>query len=202
MSKCCNCGHDQEVKFLKIEVVYDEWGTECPCEWGSFQVVGRDNQVAGDRKITYSTEELNVLFKNKQTRLLDRFKHGDVRWSLRGQGTQCQWDTMRGAGLLVINQEYFHDWPEDVQNDAIQDFLKAFNAWANGQIFRYTIISEGEVVDDCGGFYDTESLVETIMEDGMYNAYHKQVKLIGNAMFAVEDELEAALKKAGYTIVK
>ena len=104
--------------------------------------------------------------------ILSCYEHGNVAWSLKGEGMQCQWDTTQVAGILIFNGKAC-DLPkgyEARQKDA-RGFLETYNNWCNGQVYGYTVEEEiilscghkeMREVDSCWGFFDTDHMAEEI----------------------------------------
>ncbi|MDH5523034.1 MAG: hypothetical protein OEY01_03390 [Desulfobulbaceae bacterium] len=76
----------------------------------------------------------------------DRYKHGDVIWSLSGEGSQCRWDTALGAGILLFNGTEEID-PDDLDDHA-REFLKLYTEWCNGYVYYVEVEMDGEVQGD------------------------------------------------------
>ena len=89
--------------------------------------------------------------------LLDCYEHGEQHWSISGKGTQCRFDTARGAGVWVpddcLRSQLDADEREgkDRRAQAVlyaQQFLEQYNAIINGEV--YGIVTE--IYDEHGGF--------------------------------------------------
>ncbi len=137
---------------LRIE--YD-WDVESPCN-GDYQwkvtSFNRNHTNFGDPPLDYYGN-LSIGFRRKlqvgTAFLLDYFEHGTSIWSLRGEGPQCPWDSVTGAGFMALDDP--KDRPEGRKEDA-RNFLKWYNDWCNGQTFQYSLEKEGEVIDSRCGF--------------------------------------------------
>jgi hypothetical protein len=97
--------------------------------------------------------------------VLDCYDHSGRTWSLHKEGRQCEWDTASGGGVLV--------WEEDEENmgaktleDRAEDaraFLKEYNAWANGNVYLFTL--EGpDLHETICGFYDEDEMMKQIAD--------------------------------------
>lgn len=123
---------------------------------------------------------------------LGYYEHGSSSWFLQGQGgpgTDCPWDGVRFAGLIVWENdpsEIGGETPEDREKDA-ERFLEIYTSWCNGEIYQYSIENhDGEFVDSCCGFYSAESMLEHIRDfckDG------EIVEVTGESAWFIEDEL-------------
>ena len=107
--------------------------------------------------------------------VLSYYEHSGCAWSLRGQGTQCRFDSVDVAGILVWEHN-----PKDMGAGTLEaraadaeGFLKTYNAWANGDGYGYQVEevitqpcghTEVKDVDSCFGFYglDLEYMAERV----------------------------------------
>ena len=135
--------------------------------------------------------------------LLSYFEHGNCTWSLKGEGTQCRWDSVRVAGLLVWSGSpkdcgysnspdgkwHKECWKTDYESREknAREFLKAYTEWCNGSCYCYSLVEydeatgvEGEHVDSCSGYIGDESLVSAIKEAVKGNKV-KVVEVTGDA---------------------
>lgn len=90
---------------------------------------------------------------------LDYFEHGDCRWSLEGEGSQCQWDNSARAGLLIGDKaglDYLKIPPEDRVNSA-RNMLNMYSSWLNGYVYEYSLV---EPTPPCGHCGSTPSAAE------------------------------------------
>lgn len=95
---------------------------------------------------------------------LSYYEHGLCRWSLRGEGPQCHWDSVDIAGLLVwtgkpsdIGAKSYEDRTTDARN-----FLEEYTDWCNGNCYWFSLEDDQKILDSCGGFIGTEQLTEAI----------------------------------------
>ena len=214
MSKCCNCGEDQSLEFLKVEIIYDEnCGDDSPCNWGRFELVKPDRSqiidggnpgfVVGNYEgKKYSADELEEAFNEGNAFHIDKYEHGEVNYRLHGEGMQCQWDTSPFNAVLVCTDEDTQKLPEPDKLKFAREFLSIFNKWANGHVYRAVIFESGHVVvSGSGGLYDEEDLLYYLLEEGLPESDVKHIRLCGNALDLFEDELKPSLEKAGYILV-
>lgn len=102
---------------------------------------------------------------------LDCYQHSGTSWSLRGEGMQCGWDTSRCSGLLIWENDE-EDMGAKTLEDRAKDaraFLKEYNAWANGNVYRFHLTDVGEDGENYGGWTDEDAMMEEItslLEDG------------------------------------
>jgi hypothetical protein len=98
--------------------------------------------------------------------LLSYYEHGGCVWSLRGEGPQCQWDSVDVAGVLVWERK-----PGDLQptyakrRESAKTTLETYTSWCNGEVYGYSVDevvtlpcghTEEKDVDSCFGFYGND----------------------------------------------
>lgn len=150
---------------LVVRIEYDD-SPEDPCKWDVFRVHSfnrRHNSFTDPDDLGLRSLGFRRKLECHTAFMLDYFEHGDGQWSLHGEGMQCQWDTARFAGVLVIEN------PKDISPDrrveAARGFLETYTNWCNGHVFGYSIETEdGDDVDSCWGFYSQEDVVDAINE--------------------------------------
>lgn len=161
---------------LRITVDWDEF-TESPREWGpvgkmcvrehrrySFpNELGFNFDHLGDNDAYESDNDWNVVTTIEQYEMsklhwyhvlwLDCYEHGNVYFSISGQGMQCQFDTARGCWFIAVPKAYndydFTIWSESKHKDKgkmvevtyaeawdiVKSELEVFNAYCNGEIY-------------------------------------------------------------------
>lgn len=101
--------------------------------------------------------------------LLSYFEHGQCQWSLQGTGPQCNWDTVQLAGLLLWTQPVKNLGPRTYESRSknAESYLQRYTAWCNGEVYQYMVRDDEESNsgEGCGGFFDAESLVDSIATD-------------------------------------
>ena len=97
---------------------------------------------------------------------LSYYEHGLCRWSLRGEGPKCRWDSEDVAGLLIWTGK-----PSDmgaktyeVRTRDARNFLEEYTDWCNGNCYWFSLEDDQNLGDSCGGFIGTEQLTEAINE--------------------------------------
>lgn len=131
--------------------------------------------------------------------LLSYFEHGQCLWFRRGTeeshpGVELRWDGVSVAGLLVWEHSA-EDMGAKTYVDRAADadaFLRAYTAWANGDVLYYVIEDEsGGVRDSCGGFYDAAHMAAEIR--GILKG--REFRLEGDAAGAIsESDLRAPVQ--------
>lgn len=66
--------------------------------------------------------------------VVDVFEHGNIMYSLSGEGPQCQFDTASGGAAIAIPNEH-HDNPFTNTRDAAEGILAEYTAWCNGDVY-------------------------------------------------------------------
>lgn len=109
--------------------------------------------VVGD--LTFTSPGLRRKVDRGLAFVLSCYQHGNIVWSLKGEGPQCRWDTAQVGGILIWEGRSKDLGPKKVDDrraDA-KRFLETYNAWANGETYCYAVEDEeGNVVDSCGGY--------------------------------------------------
>lgn len=154
---------------IRVTINHDQ-DVECPTEydgWKLYSFCTKHNNYKNPNIILSA----NIGLKRKLTVgtafVLSYYEHSGSIWSLKGEGPQCQFDTVPLAGILI-----WEETPKNLgaktyierQNDA-RNFLKVYNAWMNGECYGYLIEREGEVIDSCGGFIGVEHIKEALKNE-------------------------------------
>ncbi len=88
--------------------------------------------------------------------VLDVYEHGGIRYSLAGEGQQCQFDTARGGAILGITE---CDGPDNVA----RYLLQGINDYANGEVYWYAIEDgHGNLLDSSGGFIGQDDIINEV----------------------------------------
>lgn len=105
-------------------------------------------------------EELHII----EIHPVYRYEHGNVAYR---RGTAQGFDYSNSGFYIVTAQSISGRTvtAEDIAK-SIDEELKEYTKWANGEVYRFTLYDEhGEVEDSCGGFYDIEHIREHLPED-------------------------------------
>jgi hypothetical protein len=155
---------------LSIEHDHDAEMPDSACDGWKLVSFSRRHINSGD-PFDYFTENRKVSGKyTSKARaglfyVLSYYEHGGCEWSMKGEGVQCQWDSVGVAGVLVWTGKPT-DLPKDKRNESARSFLKEYNEWANGNCYYYSLTTdEGEDVGGCGGIIGSDYLAEIIGED-------------------------------------
>jgi len=108
---------------------------------------------------------------------LDCYSHSGERWSLSGQGMQCQWDTARGAGVFVPSEDMSEELAKLEPNERkakarewAQSFLDTYNNIIGGQVFgcvTQVFDEDGDEADSdsCWGFIGSDYAEQALKEE-------------------------------------
>lgn len=122
--------------------------------------------IAGESE-AYNTEshikimtrliEENTMEKVLAVYPINRFEHGNIKYSI---GMAKGFD-YSNCGFYIITDKTVKSVgtkPKDFEN-VIKAELDMYNAWVNGEIYRFTLLDDkGEQVDSVGGFYNIEDI--------------------------------------------
>lgn len=134
-------------------------------------------------------EELKAKLESGLAFFLSYYEHGNSIWFRKGDhrpGVEYRWDGVRIAGLLVWEHPEDHIGAKTYEERAkdADGFLKAYTSWANGEGYYFAIEDEdGEDVDSCGGFDDSDYMLDEIAP-----------QLVGKE-FEVEGDLRRKVKE-------
>ncbi|HTU23410.1 MAG TPA: hypothetical protein VMG10_35570 [Gemmataceae bacterium] len=97
---------------------------------------------------------------------LSYYEHGLCRWSLRGEGPQCRWDSVDIAGLLLWTGKPAALGAKSHENRAqdARHFLEEYTDWCNGNCYWFSLEDDHKLLDACGGVIGAEQLSEAINE--------------------------------------
>lgn len=84
--------------------------------------------------------------------LLSCYRHGGESWSLLNEGYQCQWDTIKYAGVLYLENPKDRDqWKNRkvdgkqwTSTDAARSVIETYNRWLSGDCWWYRVEVEEE----------------------------------------------------------
>ena len=172
---------------MKIVTLHYDQDAECPCDndcqWKlvSFNhrhinyqdpdkyLEVRDGEVVGANIGLRRKLEVGTAF------ILSYFEHGEGAWSLKGEGTQCRWDTAQIAGVLLwehpVNEMGSKTYEERAED--ARKFLEVYNEWANGHCYGYSIEEEVTLpcghtetkdLDSCFGFIGDDYMLDQVKE--------------------------------------
>ena len=167
---------------LKLTIQYDEMD-ESPLEYSDWKHVSFNNKHRGFcdpyEYLQPPNEHGEVRgvfgFHNKLKHgtafILSCYEHSGIAWSLMGEGTQCEFDSARVAGLLIYEGDL--KWlPKTYKErqDQARSMVDVFTNYCNGQVFYYDLEEitpcskcgnddHVEEIDSCGGYYELHQVV-------------------------------------------
>lgn len=125
------------------------------------------------RSKRHSNFNADAIDKIKKTRkyyvLLDYFEHSGCVWSVSGEGPQCQWDSVRFAGIWVPDRCLLNEvqkiklGPDRFvkMREWARQACETYTQWCNGEVYGYSVRvmdETGEEIsrDSCWGMYGLE----------------------------------------------
>jgi len=98
--------------------------------------------------------------------MLAYYEHGLCRWSLSGEGPQCQWDSVQCAGVYILPSDAgnfkAHDTKYAAREAYARSALDEYTDWCNGTCFYYSVELDGEDVESCGGYIGDDYFFEEV----------------------------------------
>jgi hypothetical protein len=171
----------------QLEITHDDL-CESPRNWsnlGYFITIDRnyrspDNNQdiinivkdTGDNA-TSQEEHMNMIKKDMKDQLNEevisiypivKYEHSGVVYRL---GTQHGFDySNNGFYIITKKQQEEYNTPKKDFETIINQELKTYNQYINGEVYQFTLYNEqGEIVDSCGGFYDLEDIKDHLPEE-------------------------------------
>jgi hypothetical protein len=98
--------------------------------------------------------------------LLSCYEHSGCAWSLQGEGTQCQWDTTRTAGIMIW-QGKAKDAGKNLKEreERARSSISVYSDWANGTCYYFRLEDEdGEEIAGSGGYIGDKDLESAVLE--------------------------------------
>ncbi len=171
-----------EYKGCKIEVHYDDMPINPFGDWdatGQFyhwKDHGRDQFYRYCELLNFDPETHESLETGKpdiDAVVIDKFEHGQVYYSVKGEGTQCRWDTSRGWAAWYPDKclmDELKGHKGKIRRDKCLVYARQacelHNQWANGEV--YGIVSKsaaGDHIGSCWGYFG-----DAAKEDGIKEA--------------------------------
>lgn len=119
----------------------------------------------------------NGTIGSKYAVMLDVYEHGQVKYSLSGQGMQCRWDTARAGATWVPDQcclEHIESYLEAERMAEAQKCAKAaaeeYTNWCNGECYGVVVVTYDEAgaqlsEDACWGYVGGDYAYETLVSE-------------------------------------
>lgn len=140
---------NRTLRIVNDECCENPWDDECRL----FEVFNWHRRKTFCEDETHSNE---ICVSDEVLRVpLYIYEHGGVAYSAKPFG--CPWDSGQ-CGVLVITKSRLkkmgcEDWDEERLLRDTEGWIKTFQQWANGDVYGYELLVDGEVVDSCFGFY-------------------------------------------------
>ena len=169
-------------KGYTIEVEYDENPMNPRTEWDNVgtMVCFHKRYNLGDENTGYTSEdasswgELKALItkKEKVAVILPIYMYDHSGQSLSTKPFNCRWDSGQVGFIFITKEkakeEYSAEWLKkyhkgktkvEVLTAILEGEVEAYNKYISGEVLVYTIEKDGEFMDSCGGYYETEEYV-------------------------------------------
>lgn len=107
--------------------------------------------------------------------MLSYYEHGECKWFRKGcggPGTNCPWDGVVHAGVLI-----WEHGPAEIGAKTYEDrakgadtFLRCYTDWWNGHGLSWSAVGDDNEtqLDSCGGYYDSD--VDYLIQDMVTSA--------------------------------
>jgi hypothetical protein len=167
---------------MKIVTLFYDCDVSSPSEWGGWKLWSfsykHKNFHARQAFLTDEGEPADIGIRRRLDTgtafLLSYYEHSLCRWSLRGEGPSCRWDSVRTAGILLWDGNV-RDLPRgyEARRESARDFCESYTAWANGEVYGYMVSEdvtlpcghvEREILDTCGGYFSAGQLAADVRE--------------------------------------
>lgn len=146
--------------------ITQDWDYNSPDKNEELQAVIRaGGEVAGDNlehvkyiKKHYYPEKILAIYS------IVKYEHSGVSYS---RGVKHGFDYSNNGFYVITDKTQKEvgtkrkDWERVIDQE-----LEVYNQWANGEVYQFTLYDEaGELIDSCGGFYDLESIRESLPDE-------------------------------------
>lgn len=154
-----------KVNNLNIDLWYD-WDIDGPDTWGNYRIVQfRDNDYTTYEQFGYSeyvTENQHltpaILAKLRAGKMftIDYRSYSNADggyYSLNGDMPKGEVDSQDVNGFIIFDDDYIKGTSYEERKKYAEQDLKEYTAWANGEVYGFTVTDHnGDVIDSCGGF--------------------------------------------------
>jgi hypothetical protein len=172
---------DEANNQIIFAALHHDQNAQNPCDDGRYTLYSLShrhvNSISADEALAKLEANPKDVFP------LSYYEHSGSLWSLQGSGPRCEFDTVDFAGILVIERD--SDETQEFTSEYAQSCLDEFNAWANGDVYGYTVSvyellrdTDGDIIDDenhykrkdalhedsCWNYIGYDYAVETIRE--------------------------------------
>jgi hypothetical protein len=153
----------------KVLIHQDDY-SECPNEWGCFEVKIFNSGYHGD----LNNCKMNEFYDendNLNIGMRSRIKHGTAfpvgvrHYSNTDGGFYSLADIEDADGFILFDKEYIKGESFERRREYAKGDLNTYQEWANGEVYIVSIEDmRGEVIDSLGGLYGTEGIKQFIEE--------------------------------------
>lgn len=187
----------------ELKIDYDE-SIDSPRDWDNL------GQICVSKRCTYCNNEykdadsLTWCDETSDLRTLERrgfivlplsyYDHSAVRIYI---GNKCDpWDSGRLGWYIVSKEKVRKEYGakrigkrlREKVEQILENEVETFNHYINGEVYSFTLYHNGEEVDSCGGFYDSDNEHNGFIRD-MYEYFPKEF----TDAFTVEQTKEMAI---------
>ena len=174
---------EYKINNLNIEI-WQDWDCESPADWGNFTIVQfRDNNYTTYKQLEYSefVTENDCLTPATLAKLragkmftIDYRSYSNADggyYYLDGGIPKGQVDSQDVNGFIIFNDDYIKGTSYDERRKYAEQDLATYTAWANGEVYGFTITTpDGEFIDSVGGYIgdidyckqDADAIAKTI----------------------------------------
>ncbi len=123
--------------------------------------------VVKEGRITSSNPGIRQRLDTGTAFILSAYEHGNIVWSLGGEGYQCRWDTAPVAGILFIDRK--RGQSREVREAEAREFLEGYNAWCNGEVYDVCLWSgedNEDIIDSlsCLGWKEVREAIQSLKD--------------------------------------
>ena len=188
----------------ELKIDYSE-STDSPRDWDNLGQICVSSRCSYCNNEYEDTESLSWCNEDADLKTLERkgyivlplsvYDHSGVSIYI---GNKCDpWDSGRLGWYIVSKEKIRKEYGakrigkrlREKVEQILENEVETFNHYINGEVYSFTLYHNGEEVDSCGGFYDSDNEHDGFIRD-MYEYFPKEFT---NA-FTVEQAKEMAIK--------
>ena len=195
----------------KLTIEQDEW-SESPREWNEFStmVCVHRRYTLGDEQLTTEADTLEDAFSihladnqltNRDIIYLPIYLYDHSGISISTTPFSCSWDSGKVGYIYVSKAKLREEYstkrisPKRKQDtlDQLASEVKVYNTYLQGDVYSFTLDTDSEHVDSCGGFYGSE--IDINMLEHLPTELHEQIKQHSTNCYDYEDGVEFEIKE-------
>lgn len=103
---------------------------------------------------------------------VERYEHGNIKYSLYKEGIQCRWDTGLVGFMVVKESDFYERFVKDFRtvgkdylNQLLRDELAIYNKYVNSEVYYMSIYNKDGELEDCISGYFCGSEREVLAEE-------------------------------------